>query len=102
MQTDLISFFFVCVCFCLTRIVNAIRLSVECAQEFGDNVLEFGIRCIGDLTIGRDLLEESFLVGDDVLQEFFFEFGDLGWIHFVQMAAHTAVDDSNLFFRRFY
>lgn len=77
--------------------VNAIRLSVECAQEFGDDILKFGIRSIGDLTIGRDLLEECLLGGENVLQEFFFEFSDLGWIHFVQVTTYTAVDDSNLF-----
>lgn len=92
-------FFSVCVCdfFCLIRIVNAICLSSECAQEFGDDILKFSVRCIGDLTIGRDLLEECLFGGLDVLQKFFFEFGDLSRIHFVQITTYTAVDDGNLF-----
>lgn len=71
-------------------------LSSECAQEFGDNVLEFSVRCVGDLTIGRDLFKQRLFIGFDVLQEFLFEFGDLWWVHFVQVATDTAEDDSNL------
>lgn len=34
----------------------------------------------------------------DVCEEFLLEGGDLGWIHFVEVTADTAVDDRYLFF----
>lgn len=71
-------------------------LGRECAQEFGDNILEFLVVGIADLTIGSDLFKQSLLIGLDMSQEFFFEFGDFRWVHFVQVATDTAENDSNL------
>lgn len=75
-------------------------LSAECAQELGDDILQFGVCRVGDLTVGGDLREERLFVCLDVLQEFLLEFGDLGRVHFVQVATDTAVDDGNLDFGR--
>lgn len=69
---------------------------IKCAQELEDNVLEFGVGCITDCSLGGDCLKESLLVGFYVLQEFLFEFGDLGGIHLVQESTDTAVNDGNL------
>lgn len=70
---------------------NAVRLTAECAQKFGYNFFEFGVRCIGG-----NLLEERLLISFDMLQEFHFEFGDFRWIHFVQVATDTAENNGNL------
>lgn len=72
------------------------HLTGESAQEFGDNFLEFSVCGIGNLTIGCDLFKHCLFVGLNVLQVFLFEFGDLGWVHFVQVTTDTAVNDGNL------
>lgn len=68
----------------------------ECAQEFCDNILKLGIWCVADCTFGGNCLKKSGFVCLDMLQEFNFESGDFGWIHFIQITSDTTEDNGNL------
>lgn len=76
-------------------------LGGEGAQEFGNNVLELGVGGVADLAICSDLFKRGLFVGLDMGQELLLEFGDLWWLHFVQVAADTAENDRNLKCKQF-
>lgn len=80
------------------RLLEGEHRLVECAQEFGDNILKFGVWVVGDLSFLGNGGQQSCLVGLDVLQEFFLELGDLGGVHFVQITTDTAENDNDLFY----
>lgn len=71
-------------------------LCSESAQEFKDDILEFRVGGIADLALSSDCFKQSLFIGFNMSQEFFFEFGDLWWFHFVQVSTDTTVDDSDL------
>lgn len=68
----------------------------ESRDEVGDELLEGRVRLGCDLSVLGDGAEEALVAGLDVLGELLLESRDLGGVQFVEVTAHTAVDDGDL------
>lgn len=71
-------------------------LCLEGSKEVWDDLLQWGVRFGGDLSVLGDGVEQTLVAGFDVLGEFLFEGSDLGWVQLVKMSTYTAVDNGNL------
>lgn len=78
-------------------ILKQLNLGLEGGDEVCYDLLQLGVSVGTDGSVFSDSLQESRLVGLDVLHELLLEGGDLRGVEFVEMASDAAVDYGDLF-----